>query len=153
MVTLILDEPLPRGLAQTFKSRIKQIALTAGIDKKLAVSVMITNDREIKRLNKEFRGINKTTDVLSFPAQIDEFPQIEKNKILGDIAISLPTAIKQAEKNNNLLIDELTLLYTHGLCHLLGFEHQTIEEETLMEEKVKLLVSSVGCNSSNNYGH
>ncbi len=153
MVTLILDEPLPRGLVQTFKSRIKQIALNAGVDKKLAVNVLITNDREIKRLNKVFRGISKTTDVLSFPAQLDGFPQVDKNKILGDIAISLPTATKQAEKNDNELIDELTLLFTHGLCHLLGFDHQTIEEETLMEDKVKLLVSSVGCNLFNHYGH
>lgn len=152
MVELIADVPLPRGFKKPFKLRVKAIAIAVGVANK-RVNVLLTSDEELKRLNKAYRGKNKSTDVLSFPAEVDDFPMPGTKKLLGDIAISLPQAIKQAADNNNDLLDELTLLFTHGLCHLIGLDHQTAEQETLMEAKVKALVSLVGCDTYTNYGH
>ena len=82
------------------------------------VHVLLTSDAEIKRLNKAFRGKNKTTDVLSFPAAN------EAEGIAGDLAISLETALRQAAEQGHGLREELRILLLHGLLHLAGEDHE-----------------------------
>ena len=90
----------------------------------------MTNDQKILDLNHSWLGQEKTTDVLSFPI-IDETSVGVGNECieLGDIVISVPTAIRQAKENNADLLRELKWLATHGLLHLLGWDH--LDEESL----------------------
>jgi probable rRNA maturation factor len=83
------------------------------------VEVLLTSDLEIRRLNRAFRGKNKATDVLSFPA-----PE-EAEGVAGDLAISLDTAARQAAEHGHALRDEVRILLLHGLLHLAGEDHET----------------------------
>ncbi len=84
------------------------------------VSVLLTTDATIRRLNRQFRGKNKATDVLSFPAG---GPASEA--IAGDLAISVPTARRQSAACGHSLGTELKVLILHGLLHLAGYDHET----------------------------
>jgi len=85
------------------------------------VSVLLTSDKAIRKLNRQFRGKNKTTDVLSFPAA----KLIHNEKNAGDLAISIDTARKQAAQQGHALTCELKILMLHGLLHLAGYDHET----------------------------
>ena len=93
------------------------------------VSVLITGDAKVHELNQTFRDIDKTTDVLSFPAG-EQMPGMPP--YLGDLAISLPQVKRQAEEQGNGLENELKLMGVHGTLHLLGYDHATDEEKTEM---------------------
>ena len=97
---------------------------------KLSLGLELTNDKKISDLNNTWLGQSKSTDVLSFPI-IDEtsFVFSSESIELGDIVISVPTAIRQAKENNVDLFRELRWLATHGLLHLLGWDHD--DEESL----------------------
>lgn len=84
------------------------------------VDVLLAGDAELKRLNREFRGKNKSTDVLSFPGP-EEFAEVHA----GDIAVSLDTAAKQAVRYGHGLRDEVRVLLLHGLLHLSGMDHES----------------------------
>ena len=93
------------------------------------VSILLTRDKDIRLLNKEFRSIDQPTDVLSFPQSPDEYPSIPGKKFLGDIAVSLDTAQIQAKDHNLNLKEEIVLLLIHGILHLLGYDHEISERE------------------------
>lgn len=97
------------------------------------VSVVYVDDAEMRNLNRNYRGAYKSTDVLAFPMNEGKFAQINP-ELLGDIVISVPTARKQAEMHEHSLERELTVLLIHGLLHLLGYDHQTDEDESSMKE-------------------
>jgi len=82
-----------------------------------SATIAFVSDRNIRKLNQQFRGINKPTDVLSFPA--------DEPDNLGDVAISVETAAKQAKENGLQFDDEIAQLILHGLLHLSGFDHET----------------------------
>jgi probable rRNA maturation factor len=86
------------------------------------VSVLLTTDATIRRLNRQFRALDKPTDVLSFPTEV----LIRKQeKIAGDLAISVPTARRQGTACGHSLSTELKVLILHGLLHLAGYDHET----------------------------
>lgn len=87
------------------------------------VSVLLTTDRAIRRLNRRYRGKNKATDVLSFPAQ-ELLQGQEKEKIAGDLAISVETARRQSIACGHSLSEELEILILHGLLHMAGYDHE-----------------------------
>jgi len=93
-----------------------------------AVDVLLANDAELKRLNGEFRGKKKATDVLSFPAED------AAGKVAGDIAISLETAARQAEEQGHSLQSEVKILLLHGLLHLKGMDHESDDGEMAAAE-------------------
>lgn len=97
--------------------------------KSCGLSVLITNNKEIKDLNKKFRKKNKPTDVLSFYYLKSE--QL-KNKYLGDIVISLEYVTNNCKKTKLLIEVELINLLIHGYLHLLGFDHVSLKEEKIM---------------------
>jgi probable rRNA maturation factor len=97
------------------------------------VSIVFVDDAEMKNLNKNFRRINKPTDVLAFPMNEGKFATINP-ELLGDIVISVQTANKQADFHDHSLERELTILLIHGLLHLLGYDHNTDSEEAEMKE-------------------
>ena len=84
------------------------------------VDVLLTSDSTLRQLNKSFRGKDKPTDVLSFPA-----PSKFATKHAGDLAISLETAARQATAYGHILRDEVRILLLHGLLHLAGEDHET----------------------------
>jgi probable rRNA maturation factor len=90
-------------------------------------TIAFVSDRKMRELNKEFRGKNSTTDVLSFPFEADEFDMEES--FLGDIIISLEQAQKQANENDLALETEIKQLILHGILHLCGFDHETDDGE------------------------
>ncbi len=98
------------------------------------VSILLTTDRALRRLNREFRGKDKPTDVLSFPAA--NFPESNKTKaISGDLAISLDTAARQARSFHHSLEIELRILLLHGLLHLAGYDHEVDDGEMAEREE------------------
>src|SRR5262249_52101490 len=87
---------------------------------------LVTTDAELRRLNRDFRGKDAVTDVLSFPAgPLPDGRGSERNAVLGDLAISLPRARAQARQFGHDLHDEIRILTLHGLLHLLGMDHET----------------------------
>jgi probable rRNA maturation factor len=95
------------------------------------VTVLLTTDAAIRRLNRQFRGKNKTTDVLSFPAS---GPGAEA--IAGDLAISVTTALGQAAEQGHSLSTEIKVLVLHGLLHLAGFDHEVDDGAMARKERV-----------------
>lgn len=93
------------------------------------VEVLLTSDARIKQLNRDFRGKNKPTDVLSFPA-----PEEIAETHAGDLAISLDTAARQAARYGHTLADEVRVLLLHGLLHLSGMDHETDSGEMAVRE-------------------
>ena len=87
------------------------------------VTVLLTTDAALRKLNRQFRGKNKATDVLCFPAE--EFIG-SKQKIAGDLAISVDTARKQAAEQGHASGTEIKVLMLHGLLHLAGFDHESM---------------------------
>ena len=98
------------------------------------VSVTFTDDENIRKLNRQFRNIDRATDVLSFPlfdyeGAEDEPPVDEFMGMLGDIVISLETAKRQAEEFGHSFEREAAFLCVHSMLHLLGYDHETGEED------------------------
>lgn len=83
------------------------------------LAVRLTDDEELRALNRDFRNVDKPTDVLSFPG--NETPE---GRHLGDIVISVPTARRQAAVYDHHLLRELKILLLHGVIHCLGFDHE-----------------------------
>ncbi|MFN2404428.1 MAG: rRNA maturation RNase YbeY [Pyrinomonadaceae bacterium] len=83
-----------------------------------SATIAFVSDKTIRQLNRQFRGVDKATDVLSFPADEDE-------SNLGDIAISVDTAARQARENGLTFDEEVAQLILHGLLHLSGYDHET----------------------------
>ena len=97
------------------------------------VSIVFVDDGEMRNLNRNFRGINKSTDVLAFPMNDGKFANINP-QLLGDVVISVPMARKQGEANGHSMERELSILLIHGVLHLLGYDHQSAREEATMQE-------------------
>lgn len=114
-----------------------------GLD--VEVSVSFVNNEEIKRLNREFRNIDRETDVLSFP-NIDEFEldfEISP-RIIGDIVISVEKAREQADEYGHSFEREIIYLTVHSMLHLLGYDHIEAEDKLLMRPKEKDIMKSLG---------
>lgn len=107
------------------------------VDAGTSLAILVIDDDEIRAMNHQFLGIDEPTDVLSFPDEADDFVQgLSEEKLLGDIAISLPTAIRQAEAAGHPLESELAHLLTHGILHLCGYDHVTgPEDEAVMRAR------------------
>jgi probable rRNA maturation factor len=112
-----------------------------------AISLLVTNDAEMKALNRYFRGKNKATDVLSFPA-----PQYPGQKVVGDLAISAKMARESAKRLGHSVSDEIKILLLHGMLHLAGYDHESdsgemAKAEQLLQQKLHLPVSLIERNS------
>lgn len=124
------------------------------------VALTFVDDEEIHRLNKEFRNIDRPTDVLSFAMResAEDEPEItyeieegedeefgpELDEMLGDIIISVPRAIAQSEDYGHSVDREIGFLFVHGFLHLLGYDHQTPEDEAVMMGKQEAVLQQIG---------
>lgn len=103
------------------------------------LSILITDDKEIRRLNKRYRGKNKATDVLSFPLSLPG--GVGRPFVLGDVVISLDTTRIQAKDQHVSVSEEFLRLLIHGVLHLLGFDHENVPrgEAERMRRKERIL--------------
>ena len=108
--------PSTRTLARFFSAAQTAVRLRG------QVNVLLTTDAAVRRLNRSFRGIDRTTDVLSFPAAASP---VASEQIAGDLAISVPTARRQAVEQGHSLSTEIKVLILHGLLHLAGYDHES----------------------------
>ena len=152
---MIYFENSQDALTVTYKlKRLVRLAVEAtlayeGIARDLEVSVTFTDDAGIRKLNRSFRKIDKPTDVLSFPlfdfeGEGDAMSE-ELDDMLGDIVISLERAAAQAEEFGHSFERELAFLTVHSMLHLLGYDHETSEEDELyMNLTQEAVLSSMG---------
>lgn len=126
---------------------------TPGLDLPLAntyeLSLRLTTDLDIQALNSQFRHQDRSTDVLSFAAMEVDFPKIEDETAdlaiyLGDIIISVDTAVRQAPEHGYSLRKELAWLASHGLLHLLGWDHPDEKSLLLMLNQQETFLAHIG---------
>lgn len=124
--------------------RIAAATLTQqGINDDAALTILITDDDELRRLNQTYRKEDKPTDVLSFE---DGSRWPDGKLYLGDIAISYDTAERQAQAGGHPLLDEIALLTAHGVLHLLGHDHAEPEEKAVMWQAQGDVLGQFGIN-------
>lgn len=115
------------------------------------VYITLTNNNEIHKINKEYRNVDNPTDVLSFPMyEREEIDFLRKDKvgdeeeILGDIIISIDKVKEQSEEYGHSFERELAYLVTHGMLHLLGYDHMVEDEKKVMREREEEILSGMG---------
>ena len=113
------------------------------LNKKVTFTLLLSNNKNIKKLNKVFRNKNKSTDILSFP--LNKNIKIKKNSYLGDIIISYNYLDKPKSQDLKLFEEKVIKIFIHGFLHLLGFDHkknkdhyEMLREENILFESVKL---------------
>ena len=106
-------------------------------NKKVSLSLLLSNNKNIKRLNKNFRNKNKSTDILSFPS--NKKIKISKNTYLGDIIISYEYLDKPKSQDLKLFKEKVIKLFIHGFLHLLGFDHKKNNDYSKMLREEDIL--------------
>jgi len=126
--------------ARSLKSAMRK--LLASIDRgDASISLTLVDDAAIRELNRDHRGKDKPTDVLSFPLEPEPFAH---GKLLGDIVISIETARRQAADYDAPLQREIERLMIHGLLHVLGHDHMEPGERSEMEAEERRLAAAIG---------
>lgn len=152
-VTIWIDNRTEEPFSMELEAAVKQAAAEAlryeNFAEECEISVSIVDNEEIRQINRQFRNIDKATDVLSFPMlTFQEGEQAERNEdgeiLLGDIIISLERAREQAAEYGHSLKREIAFLTAHSMLHLLGYDHMTPEEEEEMFRRQKEILLLAG---------
>ncbi len=116
-------------------------------DFKLYISITLTNPENIRKLNKQYRNIDRETDVLSFPMfekdEILELKNLDYEEVLGDIIISIERVKEQAEEYGHSFERELSYMVVHGFYHLMGEDHMSEEEKNRMRQKEEKVLNEL----------
>ena len=138
----LTEEAIPK-LYETLMKRVIRTAVSEQYpNHKFEVNVTVCDDETIREINNEHRGIDRPTDVLSFP--FFEFDTPGVMTLLGDIIISRDTAYRQAEEYGHSPKREFCFLAAHSALHLLGYDHETDDERELMEAKQREILDKLG---------
>ena len=124
----------------------ERLVAVLSLDEALLCTVVFCDDKMIKELNREYRNIDEATDVLSFALKDQEEDyqsDREINDYLGDIFISVDTMIQQAKEYNHSTKREACFLFTHGLLHLFGYDHQDDEQQKVMFSLQRELLNEI----------
>ncbi len=163
-MTVQIDYESQELLELPYEELIRQVVEAAldyeGCPYEAEVSVLLTDGEEIREMNRQFRGIDRTTDVLSFPAMefpaLGDFSILEEPEgefcfhpetgelLLGDIAISVPKVREQAAAYGHSLERELAFLVAHSMFHLMGYDHIEEDEREIMEQKQRDVLDRLG---------
>lgn len=108
------------------------------------VSVLLSDDATVAALNREYRGQDRPTNVLSFPAGAPAWPGSPQPALLGDVIVAFETTRREAETEGRRLADHLTHLLVHGTLHLLGYDHDNDDEAETMEAREIELLAALG---------
>ena len=134
----MIEEPkwrTKRGLGARLK-RAAQLAQVRGGNAQGALTILLSSDRKLKALNTTFRGKDRTTNVLSFPARRGDY--------LGDVAIAYGVTAKEARAAKKSFADHATHLAVHGVLHLLGYDHETARAARVMEPLETAILDELG---------
>ncbi|NMA48592.1 MAG: rRNA maturation RNase YbeY [Tissierellia bacterium] len=131
-----LNESITQKLVKVIQTCLE----VEGLDLGTEVSVSFVNNDEIKNLNRDFRGVDKETDVLSFPIEDDFHVGV---MLLGDIIISTPKVIEQAQEYGHSIQRELAYLTTHSMLHLMGYDHLNDKDKAIMRKKEKEIMEKL----------
>ena len=111
------------------------------LNKKITFTVLLSNNKNIKKLNKNFRKKNKSTDILSFP--LNKKIRIIKNTYLGDIVISYNFIDKPRSQNLKIFKEKVIKIFIHGFLHLLGFDHKKNKDYVKMIKEEQFIYKSI----------
>jgi probable rRNA maturation factor len=166
-VTIDLDEALVEYIKEKcdrdITSDIETIVLTALSEKNIenqnvSISISAVDKEKIHEINKEYRGVDRPTDVLSFPIfsreEINDFSKLEDNKKvreleLGDIIICIDVLQEHAIEYETGILREMLYMITHGVCHLLGYDHEIEEEKKEMRTLEEKILEKIGVGKIN----
>ena len=145
---------LPEGFEQLLSRCVEEVCLMEGISETCEVGVIIMDDEGIRLLNRDYRGIDNSTDVLSFSVvergqgepEIVLFGGEAEALVLGDIIISAESAKRQAEEYGHSFNRELGFLAVHGMLHLLGYDHKEAAADTAMRKKQNTILAKLQLN-------
>lgn len=142
-----LDIPEDEDKKEKIEEVLKQCYKEENINPKyLYVNIILTNPENIRKLNKEYRNIDKETDVLSFPMfEKEELENFESNcqEVLGDIVISIDRVKEQAIEYGHSFERELAYMVVHGFYHLMGYDHMEEEEKKEMRAKEEIVLKAL----------
>jgi probable rRNA maturation factor len=144
--TAELDQVKGIDWASWFQTWLDILSQTTELPPECELSLKLTGDRQIQQYNHQYRNLDEPTDVLAFAASETEIflpPELKEPLYLGDIIISLDTAMKQAQGQKHFLIEELAWLSSHGLLHLLGWDHPDDESLHQMLDRQQELINSL----------
>jgi len=147
-------EPIPDAWIDMLKMILHKAGTLEGV-RGGEVALTFTDDEGIRELNRTYRGIDRPTDVLSFPmrekspgepdiAWPDGDDESGEGELLGDIVISVPRARAQSEEYGHSLEREIGFLFVHGFLHLIGYDHDTEEAEKAMFGRQEQILAEVG---------
>lgn len=130
---------VPRFSRREIAEFVRRVLIALRVDDDIhEVSIAIVDDDAMRNLNRQFRKKNKTTDVLTFPADDSDADPNAKGRPLGDIVISIDQARRQATDQKHSLATEVRYLILHGVLHALGYDHETDDGEmNALEVKVR----------------
>lgn len=139
---------IPVGIRMLIRRCCHAVAVSENFNDDFEVSVSFVDDNEIHKLNKQFRDMDRPTDVLSFPLGENGVYDVNNEtgaSLLGDIVISIETALRQAELYGHSLEREIGFLTVHSMLHLLGYDHEESKlQERIMREKEETILNSLG---------
>lgn len=139
---------IPVGLRLIIRKCCQAVLLTENFGKDAEVSVSFVDNAEIRRLNRIYRAKDKSTDVLSFPLGENGVYDVNNETgayLLGDVVISMETAVRQAHIYGHSIEREVGFLTVHSMLHLLGYDHETSAlDAAKMHEKEELILESLG---------
>lgn len=138
-------------MEETVQTVLQKAAELYGLTEAAEVSVALCDDATIHQLNRDFRKVDRPTDVLSFALNEGEEPEIvdgPAEELLGDIIISVDTLERQAEEYGHSLERELAYLTIHGFLHLMGYDHETEDDKLEMRREEEVVLSALGMNRS-----
>ena len=135
-----------RGGAAVCRRAAKAALAAAGPKTPVEVSILLTGDAAIRKLNAAFRGKDKPTNVLSFPADADDVRMSPQGapRALGDIAVAYGVVKREAKAEGKTLTAHLSHLVVHGVLHLLGYDHERDKDAVTMERLEKKILARLG---------
>lgn len=146
---------IPTGLRMLIRRCCNAVLKLENFEGSVEVSVTLVNNAQIRELNAQYREKDSVTDVLSFPMGENGVYDIDPNtgaKLLGDIVISMETAIEQADRFGHSLQREVGYLTAHSMLHLLGYDHEDNGLQRMrMREKEEQVMTQLGLPSSSSY--
>ena len=149
------DVKVPTGVRLLVRRCCHAVLINEGFEGSAEISVKFVNDDEIHELNREYRNVDRSTDVLSFPLGENGVYDINNDtgaKMLGDIVISIDHAVMQAEQYGHSLEREIGFLTVHSMLHLLGYDHEAGGiEQVRMREKEEAILTQLGLKRNSSY--
>ena len=148
-ITALMEKAADTAVASEFRAELEAAGITPE-DTGAELSVTIVDGPEIRELNRDYRGIDRVTDVLSFPQFADReeladaLTEGADEVLVGDVVICYDQALAQAEEYGTGTVRELVYLFVHSIFHLFGYDHEDEEERRVMRAREEDILTSIG---------